>query len=171
MHANTAHMMAMANTFWPLAYTFGKSYDLSLHPAFLSSAYRGLPALPTSPYGSPTNVQISAPVHSNKSDKFSIDAILNRDKRQETEETSGADDIKKFSPNFSENDKIHETSISRRHQRLLEASHPYLSHATHYTDLRHPTQQQQQQTTTMSTPYRQLTDSPPRPGITGTYGV
>lgn len=154
MQSNSAHMMAMANSFWPFAYSFGKSYDLSLHPAFLSSACRTLPALPLSPY-TQTNGQTSVPSQPSKSDKFSIDAILNRDKRPDSTGSSVADDTKKFSTAFLENEKLHETSVARRHQRLLEASHPYLGHSVSYTD---PHQSHTQ--TNVSSVYRQLSESP-----------
>lgn len=158
MHTNSAHIMAMANSFWPFAYSFGKSYDLSLHPAFMSSAYRSLPVLPTPAYTS-TNGQNSVSSQSKQCDKFSIDAILNKDKRPDSAGSSASDDTKKYPQSHTDSDKIHETSISRRHHRLLEASHPYLAHTTPYVDLRH---QEQQQTTTanVSSAYRQLAESP-----------
>ncbi|WAR22479.1 NOT2-like protein [Mya arenaria] len=151
MHANSAHMMAMANSFWPFAYSL-KSYDLSLHPAFLSSAYRTLPPLQTSTYGHTHGQTQNTSPPSSKSDKFSIDAILSSDKRPEsTGSSNGADDIKKYTTySYHDVEKSHEgpTSFSRRHQRLFETSHPYLGHTGSLGDIHHHQSQQQQQTNT-----------------------
>ncbi|XP_052771696.1 homeobox protein MOX-1-like [Mya arenaria] len=161
MHANSAHMMAMANSFWPFAYSL-KSYDLSLHPAFLSSAYRTLPPLQTSTYGHTHGQTQNTSPPSSKSDKFSIDAILSSDKRPEsTGSSNGADDIKKYTTySYHDVEKSHEgpTSFSRRHQRLFETSHPYLGHTGSLGDIHHHQSQQQQQTN-VSSAYRQLTET------------
>ncbi|KAH3789762.1 homeobox protein HEX homolog pha-2-like [Dreissena polymorpha] len=158
MQATSAHMMAMANTFWPFAYSM-KSYDMSLHPAFLSQAYRTFPSLPTVPFcltNGQTNAR-STQSHRSKSDKFSIDAILNSDRRPEsTSSSDGADDSNINSRNlFLDNEKSKETFISRRHQRLLEATHPYQGHPNALADIPHLTSH-----TSLSSAYIQQTESP-----------
>lgn len=160
MHSTSAQMMAMANSFWPLAYSL-KSYDLSLHPAFLSSAYRSLPTLPYPPPQNtttpPTN---SSSPPTTKSDKFSIDAILNKDKRSDSPSSvSSTEDIKKYSQTFLECDKLQESAFHRRQQRLFEAAHPYLGHTNAVQDLHHHNQHQSQQQQ-LSSAYRHLTESP-----------
>ncbi|KAL4231355.1 hypothetical protein ACF0H5_008934 [Mactra antiquata] len=165
MHSTSAQMMAMANTFWPLAYSL-KSYDLSLHPAFLSSAYRSIPTLqyPSTQNTTPPTNTSSQPTTTTKSDKFSIDAILNRDKRSESPSSvSSTDEIKKYSKSFLECDKMQESAYHRRHQRLFEAAHPYLSHSNAVPELHHHNQHPVQ--THMSSAYRHLSESPRTQGI------
>ena len=157
MHTSTAHMMAMANTFWPFAYTFRKSYDLGVNPAFLSTAYGTIPGMTTSPYCSQTNAHSSSPTQAKKPDhKFSIDAILNKDNYRDSSDRTDAHDSKRSPTCVATIDKLDDSAISRRHHRLLEASHPYLNHVSHYTDVQ---QQQHQQQKINDTPYRHLTDS------------
>ena len=128
MEHNPQHMMAVANTFWPFSYPL-KSYELALHPAFLQTAYRGLPTLSYGRQFDPTQTQTSSPSTWQKStDKFSIDAILNRDKDKKVpnlettvlnEQNNFADYVK-----YAKNDDV----IKRRHDRLLDAANPYLGH-------------------------------------------
>lgn len=154
------------NAFWPFAYPL-KAYDIPLHPAFLPTTYRALPQIPT--YGSQTHQQTNSPSPTAKSDKFSIDAILNRDKRTESSNSSpihserereirhhAAHHVKSLSDFVLKSDKLDEeemTSQQRRHQRLLEAAHPYLSH--HTSGLTEKGYLQKH----MPSPYKQFTES------------
>ncbi|XP_060551132.1 homeobox protein Hox-A1-like [Ruditapes philippinarum] len=166
MHSNSAQMLAMANSFWPLAYSL-KSYDLSVHPAFLSSAYRSIPTLPyvTPVTAQTTPVSLSSSPPQKSSDKFSIDAILSKDKRPDsTSSENSTENFKKITHSYLENDKIHDSSFHRRHQRLFEAAHPYLGHANAVQDL-HQHVQHSQQATHLSPAYRQMNESPRTPGV------
>lgn len=116
MDINSQAIM-LQNAQWPFPYPY-KSYDFALHPAFLQTAYR---ALPSTEYEIPSEQpRTSTP----KVDKFSIDAILKKDKDSEK-------DLKeKCVRNNYESTKTVTEEVElacRRYQRLYEIGHPYLS--------------------------------------------
>ena len=97
MNIGAHHPLAFHQGFWPFP---------SVHPAFLHTQYQ--------------NYQNSHPVnYSNKSNAFTIDAILNRDHVDELHN--------KKSSMFPSSPRKETDTSSQRHQRLFEASHPYLS--------------------------------------------
>ena len=102
---------------WPFANcTTLKPLELGIHPAFMSASY---PAYPVPPM----HAHVMPPFHPgirSKADSFTIDAILNRDSVCERQDKSK-------SPAVSDSGHIKKDSTHRRHQRLLESSHPYLA--------------------------------------------
>ncbi|KAK3585505.1 hypothetical protein CHS0354_003358 [Potamilus streckersoni] len=129
-----SQMFSVPNTMWPLPYPM-KPYELTIHPAFLSSTYRGLPvqyghhtsrgskkSLETYPLDSiqydplpPTKTMKT------KSDTFTIDAILNRPKTADMMSYSDTED--KFLPAYgTEQCNV----LKHRERRVPESGHPYL---------------------------------------------
>ncbi|KAJ8317382.1 hypothetical protein KUTeg_005286 [Tegillarca granosa] len=105
--------------FWPFAATCGmKSLEMNVHPAFMHTPY------PSFPMPCTTSLSPLHPGNRSKSDSFTIDAILSRDRVDDVQVLSPG--VK--SPNYNEKDSYKKDSVLsvRRHQRLYENSHPYL---------------------------------------------
>jgi len=104
MNIGAHHPLAFHQGFWSFP-------GCAVHPAFLHTQYSNL----HSPH--PGNFN-------NKSSAFTIDAILNRDSVDEAHSPNSKS--QNYIPYTSNVGKDPETT-SRRHQRLYEGSHPYLS--------------------------------------------
>ncbi|KAL3863771.1 hypothetical protein ACJMK2_005506 [Sinanodonta woodiana] len=129
-----SQMFSVPNTMWPLPYPM-KPYELNIHPAFLSSAYRGLPVQygPLTGRGSkrsPETYSLDSvqydPLHltktmKTKSDTFTIDAILNRPKTEDMMSYSETED--KFLTAYG-TDKSN--VLKHRERSVSEIGHPYL---------------------------------------------
>ncbi|KAK3095766.1 hypothetical protein FSP39_018760, partial [Pinctada imbricata] len=100
---------------WPFASCGSmKSLDLGLHPAFMHTPY---PPYHLPQYHTPTVPAFHPGVRS-KADSFTIDAILNKDEAgPRTENCKSPRDTSLCKKDI----------LYRRHQRLLDSGHPYLS--------------------------------------------
>ncbi|XP_041369517.1 pituitary homeobox 2-like [Gigantopelta aegis] len=121
MQAGHYHQQMNPYMMWPYIQMYPQTLDdFSLHPAFMQTS------MPTYPVFCRPHVTKEA---AGKRSSFTIDAILNSDlKRTElTCDTSSQDSDLKH--RFSDSDLKHRFSDSvlpgRRHQRLLQAAHPY----------------------------------------------
>ena len=119
MNINSQSVL-LQNAQWPFTYPY-KSYDFAIHPAFLQTACR---VLPSTQYGvASEQSQTSTP----KVDKFSIDAILKKDK-----DNDRAVKDKCITNSYDSSTVVNDEMelACRRYQRLYEIGHPYLS--THH---------------------------------------
>ncbi|XP_033757455.1 homeobox protein MOX-2-like [Pecten maximus] len=105
--------------FWPFSGCNVKPLELPIHPAFIHTPYPNFNTQCGNPDVSPGTIV------RNKSDSFTIDAILSRDRVDEIQHSPDGKSGQ-YSP---ENRHVNKdsSSTSRRHARLHENSHPYRS--------------------------------------------
>ena len=110
--------MLLQNAQWPYSFPY-KSYDFALHPAFLqSAAYRALPNTQYETTEQSQNV-------TQKVDKFSIDAILNKKDKNNEKDVAEKSVSNQLDSSKSATDEME--LACRRYQRLYEMGHPYIS--------------------------------------------
>jgi len=106
--------------FWPFSACSLKPTDFPIvHPAFIHTQYSNYPA--------PCGTQGSNGGFRTKSDSFTIDAILSRDR---VDDIQRSPETKHFEYHLTEqcNTTYKDSPLtSRRHARLHDSSHPYLS--------------------------------------------
>ena len=117
----SSQAMLLQNAQWPYSFPY-KSYDFGLHPAFLQSAYR---PLPNTQYGGTTEQTERSHTVTQKVDKFSIDAILKKDKSDEKDIVDKSESVNQQDSPKSATDEME--LACRRYQRLYEIGHPYIS--------------------------------------------
>lgn len=110
------------NGFWPFSGCGIKGMELPIHPAFMNTPHSNFPFQ--------TSTTSSSSTRSSKSDSFSIDAILNRD-RNSNEVPKSPEDTKH---NFAHSNtnrfypKDDSPTITRRHIRMHGGQgHPYMT--------------------------------------------
>ncbi|XP_069139233.1 uncharacterized protein [Argopecten irradians] len=123
--------------FWPFSGCNMKPMELPIHPAFIHTPY---PNYNTQCVNSET---LPGTLVRNKSDSFTIDAILSRDRVDDVQHSPDAKPGQ-YSPENRHGNKD-SSAASRRHARLHDNSHPYRSPNDRnlVTSASHPIKKQQ----------------------------
>ncbi|OWF48283.1 homeobox protein vent1-like [Mizuhopecten yessoensis] len=119
MNATAYSPYQFSHGFWPFSTCNVKPLELPIHPAFIHSPYPNFNAQ------CGNSGTTSGTVIRNKSDSFTIDAILSRDRVDEVQHSPDGNPGQ-YSPVNRHGNK-ESSSVSRRHARLHENSHPYRS--------------------------------------------
>ncbi|XP_060076939.1 homeobox protein notochord-like [Ylistrum balloti] len=126
----------VSHGFWPFSTCNMKPLELPIHPAFIHHPYPNFNVQCVNSESTPnTTVR-------NKSDSFTIDAILSRDRVDEIQH-SPSEKSDQYSPKNQHVIK-ESSSASRRHARLQENCHPYRSPSNRNvtTPISHPNKKQ-----------------------------